>query len=195
MANEKSVNQLKINRLNKAQFDNADNLSNDQLYLVDPQFTGNKILKTDSEGNVVESDIKPADIPGVVDNTTSTSTTDALSANQGKVLQEQINTLKSMGRFLSNWSCLTGEPVSFPPGYIEGGQYAYKDGDYFLVSEINSMGDNYRPDGSVYVVGAVSTTVETQEVHQGDMYIYDSAQWLLLCTKTTKPINWIFYND
>jgi hypothetical protein len=35
-------------------------------------------------------------IPGVVDDATSISSTDALSARMGKVLQDQINELKSM---------------------------------------------------------------------------------------------------
>ena len=196
MANEKPLNQLKINRLNREQFDNADNLSNDQLYLVDPQFTGNKLLKTDAAGNVVESDITPSDIPGVIDNTTSTSVTDALSANQGRVLQEQIDQLKALGRFLSNWNSTTGLPTTNPPGYDVGDTYTYKVGDYYLVGTVASAGGtNYKPNGSSYVVGTASTTVETEEVHVGDMYIYDSAQWLLLHTEEIKPIKWIFYND
>ena len=40
-------NKFIINKLTKTQFDNAQDLSADELYLVDPEFTGNKILVTD----------------------------------------------------------------------------------------------------------------------------------------------------
>jgi hypothetical protein len=53
-------------------------------------------------------------VPNVINNLTSTSTSDALSANQGKLLQDQIDDLKAMGRFLSLWDCETGMPISFP---------------------------------------------------------------------------------
>lgn len=191
---EKVLNQLKINRLNKSQYDSAESLNNDELYLVDPNFQGNKILKTDSTGNIVESDITPSDIPGVIDNTTSTSITDALSANQGKNLQEQIDQLKALGRYLSNIDCSTGALDSNPPGYNVGDTYQFKSGDYIIISAIASSGNtNYRPSGASYIVGTPFTTVETEEVHVGDMYIYDSAQWLLLHTEEIKPIKWIFY--
>lgn len=194
MSVEQILNTLKINRLNKSQYDNAESLNNNELYLVDPQFNGNKILKTDASGNIVESDISTSDIPGVIDNTASTSPTDALSANQGRVLQEQIDQLKALGRFLSNWDSTTGLPASNPPGYNVGDTYTYKVGDYYLIGNIASAGGtNYKPNGSSYVVGTASTTVETEEVHVGDMYIYDSAQWLLLHTEEIKPIKWIFY--
>ena len=195
MSVETILNQLKINRLTKQQYDNAQSLSNNELYLVDPQFNGNKLLKTDASGNIVESDISTSDIPGVIDNTTSTSVTDALSANQGRVLQEQIDQLKALGRFLSNWDTTTGLPATNPPGYDVGDTYTYKVGDYYLVGTVASSGStNYKPNGSSYVVGTASTTVETEEVHVGDMYIYDSSQWLLLHTEEIqKPIKWIFY--
>ena len=194
MSVEQILNQLKINRLNKTQYDNAQTLSNNELYLVDPQFAGNKLLKTDASGNIVESDMSISDIPGVVDNTTSTSATDALSANQGRVLQEQIDQLKALGRFLSNWDATTGLPASNPPGYDTGDTYTYKVGDYYLVGTVASAGGtNYKPSGASYVVGSASSATESEELHVGDMYIYDSAQWLLLHTEEIKPIKWIFY--
>jgi len=59
----------------------------------DNQYTEKKkrIHKLTSE---VETKIDA--IPGVVDDANSISTTDALSARMGKVLQDQINELKSM---------------------------------------------------------------------------------------------------
>jgi hypothetical protein len=40
-----------------------------------------------------EIEEKINNIPGVIDNINSTSTTDALSANMGKALQDQINAI------------------------------------------------------------------------------------------------------
>lgn len=56
-----AVNQVIINRLTKNQFDGASDLSNTELYAVDPQFAGGKLLKTDSNGDIVESTATEAD--------------------------------------------------------------------------------------------------------------------------------------
>lgn len=112
-------------------------------------------------------------VPNVINNVTSTSTSDALSANQGKVLQDQIDDLKAMGRFLSLWDCETGMPISFPLAT----PYNYQTWDYFLVENVDTT-TNYRPSGVQYT-GTASTTVETDEVEIWDMYIYDWQIWLL----------------
>lgn len=112
-------------------------------------------------------------VPNVINNVTSTSTSDALSANQGKVLQDQIDDLKAMGRFLSLWDCETGMPISFPLAI----PYNYQTWDYFLVENVDTT-TNYRPNGVQYT-GTASTTVETDEVEVWDLYIYDWAVWLL----------------
>lgn len=92
-----------------------------------------------------------------------------------------INDIKSLGRFLSNWSCKTGMPTTNPPGTSVGDSFTYRSGDYYLVSEVADSGQsNYRPSGSSYIVGSASSTVETDEVAVGDIYIYDSQNWLLL---------------
>lgn len=63
MANtETIVSNLKINRLTQTQLENATSLSNSELYMVDPQFTGGKVLATDSNGDIVESDVIPTNI-------------------------------------------------------------------------------------------------------------------------------------
>lgn len=112
-------------------------------------------------------------VPNVINNVTSTSTSDALSANQGKVLQDQIDDLKAMGRFLSLWDCETWQPISFPLAT----PYNYQTWDYFLVENVDTT-TNYRPNGVQYT-GTASTTVETDEVEVWDLYIYDWAVWLL----------------
>lgn len=112
-------------------------------------------------------------VPNVINNVQSTSTSDALSANQGKLLQDQINDLKAMGRFLSLWDCETGMPISFPLST----PYNYQTWDYFLVENVDTT-TNYRPNGVQYT-GTASSTVETDEVEVWDLYIYDGSVWLL----------------
>ena len=114
-------------------------------------------------------------IPSVIDNVTSSSSTDALSAKQGKNLQDQIDDLKALGKFLSLWDASTWQPISFP----EATPYSYSTWDYYLVETIASGSwTNYRPSGSSYTWTA-STTAETDELEVWDLYIYDGTTWLL----------------
>ena len=115
-------------------------------------------------------------IPSVIDSVQSTSTTDALSANQGKELQDQINDLAALGRFLSLWDATTGQPISFPLST----PYTYSTWDYFLVETVSTASTpvNYRPSGSSYT-WAASTTLETEDLEVWDLYIYDWTTWLL----------------
>ena len=169
-------NKFIINKLTKTQFDNAQDLSADELYLVDPEFTGNKILVTDENGEIVESGSSITDIPVVVNNVTSTSTTSALSANMGKELQDEIDNLEARGRFLALWNCATGLPATNP----QTSPYQYKSGDYYIVGTVASgSAANYKPDGSSYTTGIASTVVETAEVAVDDVYYYDGTNWKL----------------
>lgn len=121
-----------------------------------------------------ETETKIDGIPGVVNDATSTSTTDALSANMGKVLQDQINELKSMGRFLSTWDCSTGLPTTDP---IDD-PYDYRIWDYYIVSVVWSW-TKYRPHWAQYVAWVPSTDVETAIVNINDWYLYDGQVWIL----------------
>lgn len=56
------VDSLVINKLTKTQFDNASGLDNEELWLCDPEFEGNKVLATDSNGDIVETNVATADI-------------------------------------------------------------------------------------------------------------------------------------
>lgn len=113
------------------------------------------------------------EVPTVIDNLTSTSATNALSANQWKILNDKINDLFGQWKFLSLWSCATGQPLSFPYST----PYAYSTWDYFLVEVVDTT-TNYRPTGSSYTWTA-SSTVETDEIEVWDVYIYDWTVWLL----------------
>lgn len=174
---KKNLNTLEINRLTRTQYNGAASLNPDAIYIEDPEFAGNKLLMTNSAGEIVEADASANDIPGVINNVTSTSTGDALSANMGRELQEEINNLKSLGRFLALWNCATGlaqsDPITSP--------HPYHAGDYYVVGTIAaSDANNYRPNGTQYVIGVASTVVETAKVAIGDVYYYDgNGNWRL----------------
>ena len=115
-------------------------------------------------------------LPSVINNLTSTSTTDALSAAQWKILDDKIADLQAMWKFLSLWDCTTWLPISFPQAI----PYTYSTWDYFLVETVDTTAPitNYRPNWSSYTWTA-SSTAETDEVEVWDMYIYDGSVWLL----------------
>jgi len=64
-----------------------------------------------------------------VDNVTSTDTQAPLSANQGKILNDKLN---SLGRYLFTWDCASGKPTTDPTSL----PYTYKAGDYYKVGNI-----------------------------------------------------------
>lgn len=83
----------------------------------------------------------------------------------------------SRGRFLALWNCATGLAESNPPF----SPYEYKTGDYFVVGAVSTATPavNYKPDGTSYVTGTASTTVETGEVAVDDTYFFDGTSWKL----------------
>lgn len=83
----------------------------------------------------------------------------------------------SRGRFLAIWNCVTGLAESNPPI----SPYEYKTGDYFVIGSVSSATPvvNYKPDGTSYVIGVASTTVETNEVAVDDTYFFDGTNWKL----------------
>lgn len=80
--NNTDVQSLKINRLNQTQFSQAEELPMNELYFVDPEFSGNKVLTTDLTGDIVEADVS-------VDDLKLPSQTD----NAGKVLETNGTTV------------------------------------------------------------------------------------------------------
>lgn len=116
------------------------------------------------------------EVPTVINNLTSTSTTDALSANQWSVLKWMIDDLAGFGKFLSLWNATTWQPISFPLAT----PYTYSTWDYFVVEVVSSATPpvNYRPNGSSYTWTA-SSTAETDELEVWDVYVYDWTVWLL----------------
>ena len=112
-------------------------------------------------------------VPIVEDVLNSTDRTAALSARQGRVLYNYIRNLQSLWKFLSNWNSTTGMPTTNPSEL----PYEYKAWDYYIISVIGAT--NYRPEGSAFSWWA-SSTVETEEIKIGDIYMYDWTDWLLL---------------
>lgn len=164
---------LIINELTKQQYESI-TPEQYQLYLT-PDTTDQDIadaVATHNTSNTAHADIR-ADIPDVIDNVLSTSTTDALSANQGKVLQDEITHLQGIGRFLALWNATTGLAETNPPV----SPYTYKTGDYFIVGVVGAT--NYKPSGSSYTTGVASTTVETATIAVGNVYYYDGTTWKL----------------
>lgn len=125
---------------------------------------------TAAQGALADTALQPSD---VVNNVVSTAVNLPLSANMGKSLQDEIDTLKARGRFLALWNCTTGLPETEP---LEN-PYEYKSGDYYIVGTVGAT--NYKPNGSEYIIGTPSTVLETQAVSIDDVYYYDGANWKL----------------
>ena len=115
-------------------------------------------------------------IPWVVDDVTSDSTTDALSAHMGKVLQDQIDNLAWLNKFLSTWDCTTWLPTTNP--VVD--PYIYSAWDYYIIAQVADQGwTNIRPHWDRYRIGIPSTAIETDVVKVNDWYVYDGSQWVL----------------
>lgn len=113
-------------------------------------------------------------IPWVVDSLDSTSSTDALSARQGKVLYDYIQDVSHIGHFLALWDASTWLPVTDP----ETSPYIYNTWDFYTVSVVAPQwGTNYKPDGTQYVIWQASTAVDTDDVAVNDFYFYDGTTW------------------
>ena len=126
-----------------------------------PDRTGNagKFLQTPDGDEMSWEDVEISDVTGL--------------QTELNGLQDEIDALKGLGRFLSVWNCVTGLAETNPPE----SPYTYHTGDYFLVGTVGAT--NYRPNGSSYTIGVASTTVETAEVKVNDVYIYDGTNWKL----------------
>lgn len=92
------------------------------------------------------------------------------------LLQQQVDALSGLGKFLSRWDASTGEPISFPLTI----PYPYTTWDWYLVWIVDST-TNYRPKGDEWTDDDPSATREVEQdlVEVGDVYIYDGNIWLL----------------
>lgn len=107
---------------------------------------------------------------------TNSADTLALVSKDITPLQQQINHLQTIGRFLSFWDATTGLALTNP----QTSPYVYQTGDYFRVGVVASGGaTNYKPTGSSYTTGVASTVVETEPLSVGQVYYYDGTNWAL----------------
>lgn len=125
---------------------------------------------TAAQGEKADTALQVSNIKDVY---TSTSTTDALSANKGKDLNDRLSNVEARGRFLSTWNCTTGKPGTDPSEL----PYDYNRGDYYIVSVVGES-NNKKPSGNSYT-GAASEEVETGDVAANDTYLYDGSSWIL----------------
>lgn len=152
------------------------------------------IVFTDENGNALNTgysiytddleqdyDILPVIDPSdFVDGQVVNMTINNVSEEQGYLWERiDLQPAAKLGRYLSGWNCATGLAVTNP----SESPYEYTTGDYFIVSAVaTGGGTNYRPNGSSYVIGQASTTVETNSVVVNDTYLYDGTNWTLLKT-------------
>lgn len=107
---------------------------------------------------------------------TNSADTFALVNKDIDPLQQQINHLQTIGRFLSFWDATTGLAQTNP----QTSPYVYQTGDYFRVGVVaTGGGTNYKPSGSSYITGVASTVVETEPLSVGQVYYYDGTNWAL----------------
>jgi len=119
-----------------------------------------------------EVETKIDNIPGVVDNTNSSSTTDALSARMGKVLQDQITELSWVWTYISGWDCTTWLPLTEP----QEDPYTYKVWNYYIVARVGAT--NYKPHWGTYTQWVPSTDIELDAVSINDWYMFDWSNWI-----------------
>ena len=90
----------------------------------------------------------------VVDDLTSSNKYAALSANQGRMLKQMIDSKEDIGRFLALWDSNTGTAR-----YLNTG-FEYERGDYFIISNISVISLTpvyYSHGGSVHDIKVVAT--------------------------------------
>lgn len=113
---------------------------------------------------------------------TETTAGKALDATAGKALNDRIDNLHSLGRYLSTWNCATGKPTTDP----KVTPYTYVTGDYYIVA--TTAATNYKPNGPTYDKTA-STTPAESNVEEGDFYLYDGTSWTLFKNHATTSVS------
>lgn len=116
------------------------------------------------------------DAGDIVDSVTSTNVDKPLSAKQGKLLNDRLNNLSNIGKFLALWDCRSGLPTTNPTTV----PYTYNTGDYFRVTAVaTQVGEvNYKPSGLIYT-GSASMVQYTGEIGVGDIWFFDGTSWNL----------------
>lgn len=111
--------QLVVNRLTKTQFQDA-TPSNTELWAVDPEFQGGKILATDNNGDIVESTVTPSSIGTVksVNNTSPDSNGNVTIDVGAGGYHPQIFTFQWSDHLLNDIQWLRGDTFSWQDGSV-----------------------------------------------------------------------------
>lgn len=100
-------------------------------------------------------------------------------------IDQRINSISTIGRYLSEWNCATGLSVTAPTT----ASYAFQTGDYYIVSIVaQDDNPNYKPYGTYYT-GVASEVVETEDVTIGSTYVFDGTNWILRSNEDTPKVN------
>lgn len=105
-------------------------------------------------------------------------------------IEDEVSTLKAIGRFLSLWNAGTGLPETDPAKTLP---YKYKTGDYYIVSVIGEN-NNYEPSGTQYT-GAASTVLYSGDLSIGDFFFYDGHIWKKLTHSEAPEVGEITISD
>ena len=100
-------------------------------------------------------------------------TVDVLVAEVNK-LDDKLNSINQLNRFLSTWNCATGLPVTNPANM----PYLYQNGDYYIIGTVSEE-ENYSPDGAEYN-GVASNQIESTTPKVNDIFVYDGLTWSLM---------------
>lgn len=87
-------------------------------------------------------------------------------------VNERINNIARIGRYLSLWNAETGEPLTQPP--LDN--YVCNAGDYFIINNLPDEGEDILlPVGGTFTNRVVPTEAYDgeEEIIKGDFYIYD----------------------
>ncbi len=125
----------------------------------------------------------------VVDNLTTQSSTDALSANMGYELNERIDAVEGRGRFLSVWDCSTGLPQTNPPV----SPYEYHSGDYFIVG-VASPAHPSEITQIVQTVGSTLSNLAVQDITDFESQLPELADTTLVFVYDNNN-NWTLNGD
>jgi hypothetical protein len=152
-----TINELKLRRLTKTVLDNKQTVNANELLLVDPEFTGGKLLSTDNAGNMVESAISSADVSDAVTKK---------HAHSNKTILDLIpDTLGTAGQSLVVNSGATGLEFST----VGGGGSSTLEGltDTNISSPVDGQMLKYDNSSSKWINANVPTEIPTQTGNSG----------------------------
>lgn len=134
--------------------------------------------------------------PEIVDNLTTNDATKVLSAKQGYEINQRLQAVEGLGRFLSVWDASDGYPEDLPPA--DQLPYELKNGYFYIVGSVaGSGGTNYKPHVTIigdkgYFIDSHSTDVESTQLHAKDIYIYNGAtKEFRLISDSSADVYWL----